>query len=68
MLSLILYTEASNVHTNNITSNTNEVEMMEIKTEPNQCDELYYDGENAHTVDINSIDCVTEGKIHLFVL
>ena len=64
LLSLFLYTEASNVHSNKIIRNSNEVEMMEIKTEPNQSDELYSDGENSNTVDINSRECVTDGKMN----
>ena len=42
----------------------NEAEMMEIKTEPNQSDELYIDGGNANIVDINSIECITGSKMH----
>ena len=63
---MFLYTEVSSVHSNNIIPNTNEVEMMEIKTEPNETDELYSDGENYNMVDINSTECLTQSKIHLF--
>ena len=56
------HTEVSNVNSNNIITNTNEVEMMDIKTEPNECHELYSNGENSNMVDNNSIECVTEGK------
>ena len=42
--------------------------MMEIKTEPNQSDELYSGGKNGNIVDINSKQAVSESKIHMSVL
>ena len=67
---MFLYTEASSVHSNNIIPNTNEVEMMEIKTEPHESGELYSDGENeiSNMVDNNSIECVTGSKMHLYFI
>ena len=56
------FTDSASVHSNNITPDIDEAEMMEIKTEPNQSDVLYSDGEYANMVDINSNECVTEGK------
>ena len=40
--------------------------MMEIKTEPNESYELNVDGENANMVDNNSMECVSDGKKHLY--
>ena len=59
------YTVASNNYSNIINPNTGEVEMMEIKTEPNQSDKLYSDGEIYKMVDNNSMECVTGSKIHM---
>ena len=41
--------------------------MMEIKTEPNQSYELNVDGENENMVDNNSMECVSDGKMHLYL-
>ena len=41
--------------------------MMEIKTEPNQSYELNVDGENENMVDIDSMECVSDGKMHLYI-
>ena len=60
---LFLYTEASSIHSNNFIPNMNEAEMMEIKTEFNNSDELNSDSENANIVDNNSIEFVTGSMI-----
>ena len=54
------------ITSNNTPLNTNEDEMIEIKTEPNQSDELYSDGEISNMVDTNSIECFTESRF-LFI-
>ena len=59
---IFLFTESANVHSNKIIPNIDEVEMMEIKTEPIQFDGLYSVSEYANMVDINSDEFVTERK------
>ena len=39
---------------------------MEIKTEPNQSEELQLDSENANTVETSSHQCITGSTSHCF--
>ena len=55
------------ITSNNTPLNTNEDEMIEIKTEPNQADELYSDGEISNMVDTNSIECFTESRFFVYI-
>ena len=57
-----LHSEASNIHTYNFNPSTDEVEIMQLKTEPNELDELYSDGKKFSITD-STRQTITESKI-----
>ena len=60
--SFLLRTEASSDPSNSITTNIDEVEMTEIKTEPKE-----YVGENANVVSNNKMECIIKGKCSFII-